>query len=160
MERYLKSVTKECHEIILNQMNNCIYIIKGKDGKNEIGLFCNIKYKNQKIPVLLINNYINNEDYQDKINISFNNKDKIIELENIIYKNKENNISIIKIKEKYNYIKYIEIDDKLYENESEMYYNNESIYIIQYNNIKDILISYGIIKEINNNKLIYNGNIN
>ena len=52
----------------------------------------------------------------------------------------------------------VEIDNKLWENESEMYFYNESIYIIQYNNKNDILISYGVIKEINNNKLIYNGN--
>ena len=52
MEGYLKSVTKECHEKILDQMNNSICIIKGKDDKNEIGLFCNIKYKNQNIPVI------------------------------------------------------------------------------------------------------------
>ena len=41
-----------------------------------------------------------------------------------------------------------------------MYYNNESIYIMQINNINDILISYGIIKEILKNKIIYIGNIN
>ena len=42
---------------------------------------------------------------------------------------------------------------------SEMFYNNESIYNLQYNNIKNIFVSYGIIKEINKYKLIYTGNI-
>ena len=55
---------------------------------------------------------------------------------------------------------FIEIDDKLYENDSEMFYNEESIYILQYNNIKDILVSYGTIKEINKNKIKYVGNVN
>ena len=47
MERYLKSVTKECHEKILDQLNNSICIIKEKDGNKDLGLFCNIKYKNE-----------------------------------------------------------------------------------------------------------------
>ena len=41
-----------------------------------------------------------------------------------------------------------------------MIYNRESIYILQYNNIKEISVSYGIIKGINKDKLIYKGNTN
>ena len=151
MVEYLKSVTKECHEKMLEQMNNSICIINERDGRNEIGLFCKIKNKNEYIPILLINKNINNDNYQDKINVLINNENKIIELDNILYKN--NNISMIKIKKNYNFVKLVEIDNKLWENESEMYFYNESIYIIQYNNKNDILISYGVIKEINNNKL-------
>ena len=92
--------------------------------------------------------------------MEMNGGKKLIELDNIIYKNIDDNISIIKLKEKDNNIKYIEIDDKILENESEMNYDNESIYIIQYDNIDNILISYGVIKEINKNELIYTGNIN
>ena len=145
MEGNLKSMTKECLKNILDQINNSICIIKTKDGKNELGLFCNIKYKNEYIPILLTSNNINNDDYKDKINVSINNIDKKIEIEDIIYKSDCYNISIIKIKERDNNIKYIEIDEQLYENESEIYYNNESIYIMQYENIKDILISYGMV---------------
>ena len=149
MEDYPSSVTKKCHETISKQMNKSFVVIKDKD----IGIFIHIKYENKDIYAILINNYINNEDYKDtKINI----KNEQIELEDIIYKNKEDNISIIKLKQKNNKINYIEIDDKL----NEEYNNKESIYIIQYKNINNILISYGIIKDINNNKLIYNGNIN
>ena len=71
MEGNLKSMKKECLKKILDQINNSICIIKTKDGKEELGLFCNIKYKNKIIPVLLINNYINDKDYQTKIKISF-----------------------------------------------------------------------------------------
>ena len=70
------------------------------------------------------------------------------------------NISMIKMKNNNKNIKYIEIDDKLYEKEPEMLYNKESIYILQYNNIKDISVSYGIIKEINKDKIKYKDNIN
>jgi len=153
MEDYPNSVTKQCHETILKQMNNSFVVIKEK----EIGIFIHIKNENKDIYAILINNYINNEDYKDTIKIKINNQDENIELEDIIYKNKEDNISIIKLKQKNKKINYIEIDDKLYEDKI---YNKESIYIIQYNNINDILISYGIIKEINNNKLKYIGNIN
>jgi len=160
MERYLKSVTKECHEKILDQLNNSICIIKEKDGNKDLGLFCNIKYKNENIYVLLKNNHMNNDDYLDKITVSINNKDKILEIEDIIYKSEDYNISMIKIKERDDSIKYLEIEEDLFEKESEMYYNNESIYVIQYDNIKDLSISYGILKEINNNEIKYICNTN
>ena len=155
MEEYPRSVTKKCHEKILDQMNNSIGIIK----ENEIGLFGQLKYENKDIYILIINNYIKDEDYKGKINIEINNEKKLIELDNIIYKNIDDNISIIKLKEKDNNIKYIEIDNKLLENESEINFDNESIYIIQYNNKDNILISYGVIKGIINNEIIYTGYI-
>ena len=154
MEDYPSSVTKQCHETILNQMNNSFVIFHEK----EIGIFIHIKYENRDIYAILINNIIKNEDYKDIKNIKVNGKDKMIEFEDIIYKNEEDEISIIKLKQKYNEINYIEIDDKL--NEGEMYYNKESIYIINYNDINNIFISYGVIKGINDNKLVYTGNIN
>ncbi len=147
MEDQLSSVTKKCHETISKQMNNSFVIFNEK----EIGIFIHINYENKDIYAILINNYINNEDYKDTKDIKINNKNIIIELEDVIYKNKEDNISIIKLKQKNNKINYIEIDDIL--NEENIYNNKESIYIIQYNNINNILISYGLIKEINNNKL-------
>ena len=152
MEEYPKPVTKRCTQNILNQMNSTFY-----DINQNIGFFCNIKYQNKKIQVLMINNYLNDEEIEFLNNILINNE--TIELENIIYKNIEYNITIIKIKNNKN-LNYIEIDDKLYENESEMNYNKDSIYILQYNNMNDILVSYGLIKEINKNKIIYTGNIN
>ena len=154
MEDRPKPVPKKCHETISDQMNNSFCIINEKD----IGIFINIKYENRDIYAILINNIIKNEDYKDIKNIKVNGKDKMIEFEDIIYKNKEDEISIIKLKQKYNEINYIEIDDKL--NEGEMYYNKESIYIINYNDINNIFISYGLIKGINNNKIKYTGNIN
>ena len=136
MEDQPRSVTKKCHETISEQMNNSFCIIKEKD----IGIFINIKYENRDIYAILINNIIKNEDYKDIKNIKVNGKDKMIEFEDIIYKNKEDEISIIKLKQKYNEINYIEIDDKLYENKKEICYNKESIYIIHFNDINNILI--------------------
>ena len=159
MKYYPKSVTKQCHQKILeqmNEMNNSIFRIKNKNG---IGLFSFIKHNHNTIHVAIINNYINNDEYLNRINVLLNNKEIIIEIDDIIYKDKINDISIIKIKNNNNIIKYLEIDDKLFEKESEIYYKNESIYILQ--NIKNnALVSYGIIKEINKNEIIYTGNIN
>ena len=86
MELYPKSVTKQCHQMILeqmNRMNNSMCKIKNK---KEIGFFCHIKYNYNKIPVIIINNYINNNDYFNQINIILNNKEMILEIEEIIYK--------------------------------------------------------------------------
>ena len=157
MEDYSKPVNKHITEEILNQMNNTFYIINQKD--ETIGFFCYIKFKNKKIPTIIINNYIKNEDIKYTIDILINNNIKKIEVYDIIYKNKEYNITIMLIKNN-NTLKYIELDDKLYEDEYEMLNNKESIYILQYNDMKNILVSYGIINKINKNQIIYSGNIN
>ena len=155
MEKFPIPVTKRCHKNILEEMNKSICFI---NLRNDIGFFCHIKYENKFIGVIIINNYINDEEYKNEIDVVVNNEVKKIYLENIIYKDKSFNISIIKIKDKIQNIKFIEIDDKLYENESEIDYNNEDIYIIQYN--KEILVSYGKIKEVNiKNEILYEGNI-
>ena len=161
MEEYPKSVSKQCHIKILEQINNSVFEIKFKDRKKFIGLFCHIKYKNKIIPIIIINDYIKDQDL-NTINILINNKLKTIELIEIIYKNKYYNISIIKIKaiNEYNNIKFVELDDRIYVNEDEIYNNKDSIYIIQYNNVNNVSISYGVIKEINNEQIIYTGNIN
>ena len=96
MEDYPRSVTKKCHERILDQINNSIGIINEK----EIGLFAHLKYGNKDIYVLIINNYVKEEDYRDKINIEINDDTELIEIDNKIYKNIDYNISIIKLKEK------------------------------------------------------------
>ena len=76
MEEYPKSVTKQCHQKILEQMINSICIIKNK---KEIGFFCYIKYNHNKIPVIVINNYINNNEYLNQIKlIIMRKKQKII----------------------------------------------------------------------------------
>ena len=51
------------------------------------------------------------------------------------------------------------MDNNIYENDSELNYIRESIYIINYNNEKDISVTYGIINDINKSQLIYTGNI-
>ena len=140
MIEYPKSITIQFHQKILEQMNEINKSICYINNNKEVGLFCYIKNKNKKIPVIIINNYIKNQEYLNITEVLLNNTKVKIDIENIIYKDKINNISIIKIKNNHKNIKYIELDDKLYEKESEAYYINESIYIIQKNK-KDIFVS-------------------
>ena len=156
MEINPKSVTKQCHQKILEQMNDIHKYIFRINNK-VIGIFSFIQYKKNKINIIIINDYISDKKYLNTIKELLNKKE--IYIDEIIYKNEINNITIIKIMNNKNKnIKYIELDDKLYEKESEIYYLNESIYIIQ-NNKNEISVSYGIIKEINKNEIVYTGNI-
>ena len=156
MEEYPQPASMKCIWKISDQMSNSFCKINEYD----IGFFCHIKYYDEKIPVMIINNYIRDKDYNGTIEVIMNNKPKKIELGNVRYKNKEYNISILEIKEnkneKYN---FIEIDDKIYSKDSYMYYNNESIYILQMNNINNIFVSYGVIEEIIDTKISYIANL-
>jgi len=85
-----------------------------------------------------------------------NGRAKEIELGKTRYLNKEFNISIIEIKEKkIKNINFIELDDILYENEPEMIFQKKSIYVIQYDTKKEILVSYGMLDNLNKDKIIY-----
>ena len=152
-----KSVTIKCHQKILEQMNEIHKSIL-RINKKAIGLFCYIKYNKNKIPIIIVNDYISNKNYFSTKEL-INNKVKLIDIDEIIYKNEINNITIIKIKEiKNKNIKFFELDDGLYEKEPEIYYLNESIYTIQ-NNKNELSVSYGIIKAINKAEIVYSGNI-
>ena len=147
MDYYPKPVTNHFIKKILNQLENCFFKINEKDDKFGIGLFCNIKYKNETIPVIIINDKINN----DIINVSKNNNDKIkIELGDVRYNDEEFNISILEIKQNHNYnFPFFDIDDDIYLNDSKMYYYKKQIYIIQYIKDNETLVSYDSINDIN-----------
>jgi len=109
--------------------------------------------------VILNNDTVADQKYHE-INIIIDGKEKTLELGKKRYKSKEH-ISIIEIKEtNINFINFIELDDKLYEEEAEMFYYKESIYSIQLDNKKETLFSYGMLKEIYNKKIIYSCNLN
>ena len=141
-------------------MNNTSFgIIKDT---HQICFFIKIKYKNvdMSIPVIITNyqiiNYIaNNNKY---LNIYINNELNKIEVGNGKYFNKEYDLAVIQIKEN-NKINYFEIDDNIYEKEIENYYNNESIYIINYNK-NDTSVVYKIINGNNGCEIFYSGYLN
>ena len=159
MEQYPKPITKQVTQKILEQMDNSFYLINQNNNNFDIAFFCHIKCNKENIPVLVINNYLKNEDIKDSIDITVNNKKENIKLTDIIYKNKTYNTTIIVIKKNNNNIRYIDMDDKLYENKYDINYYKESIYIIQCFNKEEFSVSYGIINNNNENEFFYSGNI-
>ena len=93
---------------------------------------------------------------KDILNVYFKNENKIIKLGNNKYLYKEYDLSILEILEdKKDNIKYLEIDDNIFNEELEINYYKSSIYIIQSNSKKDISVSFGKIKGIIKSKLTY-----
>ena len=119
MEDYPKPITKKRTKIIFNQMNESFYAIQGKDNNFGLGFFCKIKIKNKIIPVLMTNYRLIDENYIENNNgIKIQIKGKLIAIEfddkRLKYINKENDLSIIVIKESKNLkLKYLEIDELL-----------------------------------------------
>ena len=156
MKNYPKPVTKESHKKILDYLDNSIYSIKGDKEKYGIGFFCSLKCHEKHIFVLITNYQIVNENYlkeYDYINLLINQKSIRIELNLIYYMDKNLDISVIEIKENEK-IKILETADDIYREESEMYLNKESIYIINNNSV-----SYSIINDITKSEFVFNCNI-
>ena len=163
MDDYPKPVNNQQLTKILDQMNKSLYKVNEKERMFETGFFCYVKIKEKlkekNIPVLIINKIVRLEEYKDEVNISINKKTKNIKLGDTKYQNEEYNMTIIEIKEnKRDKIQFLEIDDAIYEENSEMYYDKKPIYIIQWKNMKDLnnsSLSYGVIKEMNKNEFKY-----
>ena len=96
-------------------------------------------------------NYLANN---NSINIYINNEIHKIEIGKVKYFNSHYDLAIIQIKES-NKIYFLQLDEFVYVKDSELYYNKEQIYIINYNKKNDITVSYSIIRNINNTTLIY-----
>ena len=161
--KYPKAESIEGTEKILDQIRNCVFKIILENGDRGTGFFCNIPYNNKLIPVMITNNHIIDSNYISNnkfIIITLNNDkdDKIIKLNDnrIIYTNKEYDITIIEIKPKDDKINnFMELEDKIFKEESYLYYNQESIYIIHYSNQEKAAVSYGLINKINNSNIIH-----
>ena len=96
------------------------------------------------------------------INISLNNEKifKEIKIDNNrkTYTNKNLDITIIEIKDEDNINNYLSLDDNIINNDISNYnniYKNESLYILNYINGKNIYTSYGILTKIDENKIIH-----
>ena len=154
---------------IIEQMEKCVCKIYVK-GSTGTGFFSKIPYQNKELKVLITNNHVLDE-YEIKynkiivysLNDNENNK-KFIEINNNrkIYINEILDVTIIEINENQDDIHdYIELDDeidikqsmnlnketiiKLYKN----IYSGKSIYILNYLNGKNIVVSYGLLFKIN-----------
>ena len=114
-------------------MSKCICKISG----NTIGtgFFCKIKYKNNLTPVLITNYHVIDEKFIKNNNIfkiAINNKSKVLNINenDIIYSSIIDKYDIIIIKLKEEEINdYLEIDEDIFNINSENMYKNEQIYI-------------------------------
>ena len=155
IEEYPRPVNMEGTRKILNQMETNICKIKA----NGVIFFCIINFDNHIIPVMITNNHVLDEKYfkKNKVLKVTTKDDKIIrtiKLDDgrIIYTNSKEkyDITIIEIKpEKDKIHNFMEIDEKIFLEESNsLFNNNHSIYIIQYPKGIEASVSYGIIKRI------------
>ena len=140
---------------ILDQLMNCICKMKIKGGFGT-GFFCKIPFRKGTKKVLMTNYHILNEkDFKENkvLNLTLNNdKETLIidlEINREIYFNKEYDITILEIREKDNIKDYLELDDNLFQDNIEINYKNESIYILHYLSEKEAKASYGLLNNIN-----------
>ena len=144
-EEYSNSLPKKSLSIILKQMNRICKILC-TDGSIGTGFFCCIPFPNKKnlLPVLITNNHILNENYitsNNKINFTVND-DKLkyeikIEESRKKYTSKVYDITIIEIikeKDGIDRSSFLEIDDLVFQNNSNDVFKNKSIYILHYKN--------------------------
>ena len=147
-------------QTILSQMKNSICKIK-INNTNGTGFFCKIPYENKEMNVLMTNYQILDEKYynqNDSINLFINDEEevKIINLKTkrITYFNKLYDLTLIELKESdgISINKYLELDNNLFKKEIKAYYENISIYVLQYPLGNNAAVSYGLSlsNEINN----------
>ena len=175
-EKYIRTspepVSLKGTENIIYQMNNCVCKIYNKG--EGTGFFTKIPFKSKLLPVLITNNHI--IDINDIINnkiisIYLNNdkEEKTIRIDNnrLRYTNEKLDITIIEIKENKDNLnnKYIELDDRIIKyfksnknfepNNLNNIYSNKSIYIPNYQEDKDIMVSYGQPPQLNESEIIH-----
>ena len=164
MKAYPEPISQAFLGEILAQTKQSIYQVYRKDGKTilGIGLFCYLLLEDKKIPIIVIGDCKFDKEEIDSITIFKNNnmRNGLIELKlgNIRIKNTELNLIAIEIEDNQRIgIHFLELDDRLYEKEHECYFKKDSLYIIQCSDINNILVSSGVISDINNNTFKYLG---
>ena len=148
---------------ILFQMQNCICKIIKSDGITGTGFFCKIPFKTNLLPVLITNNHVLSEnDIEINKIIEFTiNDDNIkgeikIDDKRIVNSYKELDVTIIEIrpnKDKIN--NFLELDEDINKEENilKTIYKKKSIYILHYPKGDNAQVSYGLLKEKENNEL-------
>ena len=170
----LLPITLPKQKKITRQMEKCVCKIH-INGKNGTGFFAKIPYKNSFIKVLMTNNHVldSNDILENKIiTFSLNNNIKNIKIdkERKTYTSEPFDTTIIEIKEELddlkNVIEYLELDDinfkYIKENNKDFsnnhlnnLYKDESLYILNYLGGKEIVISYGFLRKIEESKIYH-----
>ena len=168
IEKFPIPVSIERTSTILKQMKYSICKIITKEGHGT-GFFCKINpklfNKNKNIfnyKVFLITNYhiinkdniINNQIiftlYDDQIYRVLN-----FDVNRITYFNKDFDIAIIEIKNTDEIKYFLELDDGIFKEKSQEFYKGKSIYNISYPKNESVSVSYGILNNLDENKMIH-----
>ena len=122
---------------------NCICKINGN--KIGTGFFCKINF----IKVLITNYHVINDEFlkdKNKLKVYIKDKYKIIRIyeNSIIYLSENNKYDIIIIRVNEDEIKdYLEIDENIFNHDSELSYEDEDIFILHYPNAGEGMVSSG-----------------
>ena len=146
-------------EKILHQMKHCVCKIK-IGNISATGFFCKVPIINMNF--LMTNYHVINENYMKEnkeisILLNDNKEAKIIDLtiKREKYFSKEYDITLIELRENDGIKEYLELDDNIFKDNEKVFYEGESIYIIQYPNGKEACVSYGILNRINDYNIIH-----
>ena len=156
-------ISISCIETILNQMRNSICKIRINQ-TNGTGFFCKIPYENNTMNVLMTNYHVLDEEYynkNDELNLFINDEEEVkrinLKTERKKYFNKEYDLALIELKEddRIPINNYLELDDNLFKDEISAYYQDISIYVLQYPLGNNAAVSYGLSNGINNCEIIH-----
>ena len=158
-ENNLKDSIEPVHikdtKTILTQMMNCICKITIKE-RFGTGFFCKIPFRKKTIKVLMTNNnFLNEKEFKDikNLNLSLNDEKESLTIDLVhdreTYFNKEYDVTLIELRDEDNIKDYLELDDNLFQDNSEINYIDTSIYILNYPNGDTAAVSYGILNNIN-----------
>ncbi len=164
-EGSINPVNIEGTKKILEQLMNCICKIKIK-GAYATGFFCKIPYKKQEIKVFMTSYHFFNENVMkenQKLNLSLNDEKETksidLSIERITYFNKDYDITLIELKDEDKIKDYLELDDNLFQDNSELFYKNKSIYTLHYQNGENACVSYGLLHNIDKYNIMHNCSI-
>ena len=163
-EKFIESITKKELNEISKQMEKNICKIYTKDGFKGTGFFCFIDLdKDKKIPVLITNNHLIDNNYikENKwINITLDDDSEgrviIIDENRKFHCYEEYDTTIIEILPEIDGINdFLKLDEELFDDQIENYYKKKSIYIIHYPKYKKALVSFSIINDILDYNIMY-----
>lgn len=158
-------ITIEETQKILEQMINCVCKVKSK-GMYGTGFFCQIKFlDNTFIKVLTTSYQILDDNYfkeNNEINLIINNQARIINLKKKrkIYSNKDYDLTLVEIKDFDRISDCFELDENILSQENpKLFYENKTIYVIQYLNMEKASVSYGIFNDLIDSEIKHTCNI-
>ena len=164
MDNSTESMNVQERERKILQMKKCICKIHTKDDNiNGISIFCKIQYnKSESIKVLIINNNILSKidiENEKKIQISIND-DKIykyidINKSRLMFTSEKYGITFVEIKENDEIKNFFELDKEKIDDKTELnnIYLKKPIYTVSYNEKDSLIVSNGLLNEVNDNYL-------